>query len=47
MLSAWGRQHEATGGKFILEWHELQERYAAPQSAQDMKQRSEKLPVGS
>jgi len=42
MLAAWGRQHEATGGKLILEWHELQERYAAPQSPQDIAARNEK-----
>jgi MFS superfamily sulfate permease-like transporter len=42
MLSAWGRQHEATGGKLVLEWHELQTRYAAPQSAQDQAARRKK-----
>jgi MFS superfamily sulfate permease-like transporter len=44
MLSAWGRQHEATGGKLVLEWHELEKRYAAPQSPQDIEARSEKVP---
>ena len=43
MISAWGRQHEATGGKLVLEWHELQTRYAAPQSLQDQAARSRKL----
>ena len=42
MLSAWGRQHEATGGKLVLEWHDLQSRYAAPQSAQDQAARRKK-----
>jgi hypothetical protein len=43
MLAAWGRQHEATGGKLILEWHELEERYAAPQSTQDIAIKKKKL----
>ncbi len=42
MLAAWGRQHEATGGKLVLEWHELHTRYAAPQSAQDLEAKSKK-----
>lgn len=30
MLSAWEKQHEATGGKLIMEWKELQKRYRRP-----------------
>lgn len=30
MLSNWEKQHEATGGKLIMEWKELQKRYRRP-----------------
>lgn len=30
MLQSWARQHEATGGTLMLEWRELERRYAAP-----------------
>jgi hypothetical protein len=33
MLQSWARQHEATGGELILEWRDLEQRYAAPQNA--------------
>jgi MFS superfamily sulfate permease-like transporter len=30
MLSAWEKQHAATGGKLVMEWKELQKRYRRP-----------------
>lgn len=30
MLGAWEKQHEATGGKLIMEWKELRKRYRRP-----------------
>lgn len=34
MLSNWEKQHEATGGKLIMEWKELQKRYRRPGNEQ-------------
>lgn len=33
MLQSWARQHEATGGALVLEWRELERRYAPPRGA--------------
>lgn len=41
MIEAWTRQHEATGGTVVLEWRELERRYAGPRGASPVAARGE------